>query len=151
MRNTQTRAASSGSRLSVFKALLFSLAAVGIWVFVNIDNLQEFIDTYQKREQEREQIEVLKQRIAKLKRQQQSLAYNGVESEKQIRERMGLHLPGEQVLFLKEEDATAAAVEKPAGSESDVLIPIAGESSGEEDGTAAQENSTSVNKRKTVK
>jgi hypothetical protein len=90
--------------------MLFALVAVSAWVLINLQNLQEFLDTYQKREQEREQIDLLKQKIKRLKRQQQSLAYNGIETEKQVRERMNLHLPGEQVLYLKqEEDPKAAA------------------------------------------
>lgn len=109
VRRTQKRAAASGSRLHIFRGLLFSLVAVSAWVLINVHNLQEFIVTYNAREDERQQIDVLKQKIKQLKRQQQSLAYNGIETEKQVRERMNLHLPGEQVLFLKqEEDPTAA-------------------------------------------
>lgn len=83
------------------------------------------MSSYKLRNREREQIELLKQRIKQLKKQQQSLAYNGVETEKQIRERMGLHAPGEKVLFLKPEeevpkpDATPAAA--PAIPDPDAL------------------------------
>lgn len=109
MRRTQKRAAASGSRLHIFRALLFSLVAVSAWLLINVQNLQEFIVTYNARELEREQIDVLKQKIKQLKRRQQSLAYNGIETEKQMRERMNLHLPGEQVLFLKQEEDPKAA------------------------------------------
>jgi hypothetical protein len=102
--------------------------AVAAWVLINVQNLQEFMDTYGKREQEREQIDVLKQKIKRLKRQQQSLAYNGIESEKQVRERMNLHLPGEQVLFLKQEEeptqskaASPAATPQPGASAAKVI------------------------------
>ncbi len=151
MRRTQSRAATSGSRLSIFKGLLFALIAVGAWVFVNVDNLQEFIDTYQKREAEREQIEALNQRIRKLKRQQQSLAFNGVESDKQIRERMGLHLPGEQVLFLKEEETAAAPADKAAGAEKEEVSQPPGAAQKPESTVVPQEKKPKVNKTKSVK
>jgi hypothetical protein len=108
VRRTKKRAAASGSRLHLFRGLLFTLVAVAAWVLINVQNLQEFMDTYQKREAEREQIDVLKQKIKRLKRQQQSLAYNGIESERQVRERMNLHLPGEEVLYLKDEEPATA-------------------------------------------
>ena len=111
-----------GLKFHIFRALLFTVVATVIWGLINIDHLREYMDTYQKREQEREEIEQLSQRIRKLKRQQQSLAYNGVESEKQIRERLGLQLPGEQVLFLKHESTPASETVTSASTSSAKLL-----------------------------
>ncbi|MGI8908312.1 MAG: hypothetical protein ACR2IE_17710 [Candidatus Sumerlaeaceae bacterium] len=108
MRRTKNRAAASGSRLHLFGGLVFTLVAVSAWLLINVQNLQEFLDTYKQREEERAQIDVLKQKIKRLKRQQQSLAFNGIESQKQVRERMNLHMPGEQVLYLKNEEEPKA-------------------------------------------
>jgi len=143
---THARPIHNGSRLAIFKGLLFTIVAVGVWLIVNVDNLHEFMATYQKREKEREDIEKLKQTIKKLKRQQQSLAYNGAESEKQIRERMGLHLPGEKVLFVKEE---VLGTEK-APETTSVQVGLEEEPSADapEPPAIPGENKAPVNKRK---
>lgn len=101
---------SSGSRGYIVGGVIFTAIAFGVWFLINRDNIQEFTDTYKNREQAQLQIKQTKQRIAQLKRQQQSLAYNGVETEKQIRERLHLHKLGEQVVFFtKEENNTTSS------------------------------------------
>lgn len=87
--------------------IIFTIGAVGIWFLINQENLHEYSETYRNRENARIEIAKTKQRIALLKRQQQSLTYNGVESEKQIRERLQMHMPGEKVVFFEEENATS--------------------------------------------
>lgn len=94
---------SSSARTSIIAAVLFTLAAGAIWFGVNRDNVQEYMETYKNREAEIAEIKNLKQRINQLKRKQQSLAFNGAESEKQIRERLLMHKRGERVIFLVEE------------------------------------------------
>lgn len=93
----------SRRRFSLLRVMAFCLIAAAIWVLINMRNLQEFLDTYYKRNQELEQIELLKQQIRTLEKQQRSLRYNGIEAEKQVRQKWGMHLPGEKVIFLKPE------------------------------------------------
>ncbi len=95
------------------------MAACGIWVALNAANLQEFLTAYSRRNLELEQIEILKQRIGRLERQQQSLSANGAESERQARERLNMHLPGERVIFLKHDDA-AVTKSSPAAAAADL-------------------------------
>jgi len=87
-------------------AIIFTLTAVGIWLYINQDNIREFSETYKSREQAREKIAQTKQLITKLTRRQQSLNLNGLESKKQMRERLQLHLRGEQVIYFDKEEIT---------------------------------------------
>jgi cell division protein FtsB len=90
--------------------------AFGIWFLINRENIHEFTDTYKNREQAQLNIAQTRQRIAQLKRQQQSLAYNGVETEKQIRERLQMHKLGEQVVFFTKEETTSTTTTVDTGS-----------------------------------
>lgn len=98
------------SRGYFFFVIIFTIGAVGIWFLLNRDNLREFSQTYRNREKARIEIAKTKERMALLKRQQQSLALNGVESEKQIRERLQMHMPGEKVVFFRQEGETTPAI-----------------------------------------
>lgn len=92
-------------------ALIFTIGAIGLWYLINRGNLHEFSETYRNRENARIEIAKTKKRLALLKRRQQSLAFNGVESEKQIRERLQMHMPGEKVVFFEEESSTSTSVQ----------------------------------------
>lgn len=94
------------SRGYIVGGIIFTVSAFGVWFLINRDNIQEFTQTYKNREQAQLSITQTKQRIAQLMRQQQSLAYNGVETEKQIRERLQMHRLGEQVVFFTKEQTT---------------------------------------------
>lgn len=95
--------------MRVLKGIAFVLIACGVWVLVNAGHLQEFLDAYSRRNQELEQIESLKQRIHKLEKEQASLKANGAASARYAREKLDMHLPGEQVIFLQREGETTAA------------------------------------------
>lgn len=97
------------SRAYFVLAFIFTMAAVGAWLAINRDNIREFSDTYKSREAAREKIVETKNLITRLKRQQQSLNYNGLESQKQMRERLQMHLPGEQVVFFETESPTTGS------------------------------------------
>jgi cell division protein FtsB len=90
-----------GNRFYLFKALFISVLLVVAWLLLNVRNLREFLDTYSRRNQEQQQIELMQEEVRKLERQHASLASNGQEMEKQIRERWGMHKPGENVIFLR--------------------------------------------------
>jgi hypothetical protein len=94
---------SSGGRFNIVWAVIFTIAAVGVWVFLNRSNIQEYMETQRKRDAARESIATIKSRISLLKRQQQSLEFNGMEGEKQIRERLQMHKQGEKVMFFMED------------------------------------------------
>lgn len=83
--------------------VIFTLAATGIWLAINKDNIQEYTETYERREQARQRIIETRATISNLNRQQQSLNYNGHESRKQIRERLQMHHLGEQVVYFEHE------------------------------------------------
>ncbi len=99
----------SGARSYFVLAVLFTLAAGAVWFSINRENIREYTETYKNREAEIAEISDLKQRISQLKRKQQSLAFNGVESEKQIRERLQMHKPGERVIYLEDEGEGTSA------------------------------------------
>lgn len=100
--------APSSSRGYLAGAIIFTLMALGAFLYINRQNIREFSDTYKSREQAKEKIAQTKQLIAKLNRQQQSLDYNGLESRKQMRERLQMHLPGEQVFIFVDENQTSS-------------------------------------------
>ncbi len=91
------------SRGSLIFMVIFTLAATGIWLTINKENIQEYRETYERREQARQKIIETRATISNLHRQQQSLNYNGHESRKQIRERLQMHHLGEQVVYFEHE------------------------------------------------
>src|SRR5205823_6448361 len=95
------RSAPRRSRFVLFKALAFTLAAVIIWLVVNAQHLQEFLRAYDSRNTEMERNELLRQDIRNARHQRTSLEANGTETEREVRERLNMHLPGEQVIYLK--------------------------------------------------
>ena len=99
-------AQSTSSRGYFALMFLFTVAVVSVWLYINRDNIREYSETHQSREQARQKIAETKELIAALKRQQQSLNYNGLESKKQMRERLQMHLPGEQVVYFEKESTT---------------------------------------------
>ena len=102
MRSDSNKGGLPGSnRFYLFKALFISVVLVVAWLLLNAHNLREFLDTYSRRNQEQDQIEAMQEQVRMLERQHASLANNGQEMEKQIRERWGMHKPGENVIFLK--------------------------------------------------
>lgn len=111
---------SSGIRSYIVAAVLFTLAAGAAWFSINQQNIQEYREAHKNRETEMAEIAELKQHIGELKRKQQSLLYNGMESEKQIRERLQMHKPGEKVVFFVEqgESSTTPTVETGGRTES---------------------------------
>lgn len=134
----------------MFKGIAFVFAACGVWVLVNAGNLQEFLDAYSRRNQELEQIEMLKDRISRLQRQEQSLASHGAESERQARERLNMHLPGERVILLKPEETTLTET-APVISTAHLPPPLPPEPPGEKVGTRGvsgkkRENSRNLKK-----
>lgn len=88
--------------------LVFTVGAIGLWLYINRENIKEYRETYHSRQQAREKIAETRELITRLKRQQQSLNYNGLESRKQMRERLQMHLPGEQVIYFENEQPTTA-------------------------------------------
>lgn len=102
---------SSSNKFFVFKGLVFTFVVVSGWILLNIPTFREFLETYSKRNQEREQIQLLEQSIHELKKQQHSLKINGFEAERHVREKFGMHRPGEKVIFLKGE--TPAPAKRP--------------------------------------
>ena len=99
----------TGASGYVILGIVFTLVACGIWVYVNRANIQEYSTAYRSREQAKTKIAETQKRISQLKRQQQSLDANGVESVKRIRERLNLHFMGEKVYFFVDEDSTTTA------------------------------------------
>lgn len=106
-KNTHTSPQST--RGYIVTGIIFTVVAFGFWFLLNRQNIEEFTRTYKNREEAQIAITQIRQRIAQLKRQQQSLAYNGVETEKQIRERLQMHRPGEHVVFFTKEQTTATS------------------------------------------
>jgi cell division protein FtsB len=105
---SKTRPRFFGSnRFLFFKALAFVTICIVGWLLINVRNLQQFLDTYEARNREQEEIELLEQRIRTLEKQQRSLQMNGFEKERQVRERLGMHYPGEKVIFLRTDPVTA--------------------------------------------
>lgn len=82
-------------------AVGFLLVAIVTWIGVNASALREYIRVYEARTREQERIDELQQRLRILTKQQRGLKYNGFEVERRARERLGLHKPGEQVIYLK--------------------------------------------------
>ena len=97
----------SRKRFIIFKGLAFFAVALSAWLIINVRNIQEYIHTYEQRDRELEEIEKLEQRILDLERRQRSLKMNGFEKERQVRDRLNMHYPGEQVIFLRPEDEVA--------------------------------------------
>ncbi len=112
MRN-QSHRPPSNSRGYIVAGIIFTITAFGVWFLINRENVREFTDTYKSREEAQLAITQAKQRIGQLKRQEQSLAYNGVETEKQIRERLKMHKLGEQVIFFEKEDPKTTHTAQP--------------------------------------
>lgn len=106
------------SRFFLLKGLAFIATAITIWLVINARNIKEYIETYEKRSGEAEEITKLEQRIRILEKQQNSLKQNGFETEVQIRERIGMHYPGEKVIFLKPDERGTSATATPAPSPS---------------------------------
>jgi hypothetical protein len=112
MASVRKRGFFASNRFFLFKGLVFAMLAITIWLLLNARNLQEFLDTYYKRNREAERVAMLKQRIHTLEGQQRGLRENGFEAERQVRERFFYHLPGEKVIHLvpeSEKDKVAAA------------------------------------------
>lgn len=104
-----------GKRFLIFKALAFCALSISVWLIINVQNIQEYIATYEQRDREVQDIEMLEQRIRDLERKQHSLKNNGFEKERQVRDRIGMHYPGEKVIFLRPEGAlknTTASAER---------------------------------------
>jgi hypothetical protein len=101
----------SSNRFFLFKGLVFTMLAITVWLLINARNLQEFLDTYYKRNREAEKIAELRERIRTLENQQRGLRANGFEAEKQVRERFGFHLPGEKVIHLVPESEKAKVLQ----------------------------------------
>lgn len=99
----------SHPKLGFVGAIIFTIAAVAIWLYVNRDSIQQYRQTLQQREAARENIEKTKERNSLLKRKQQSLSMNGDEGEKQIRERLHMHKRGEKVIYFVNPDSEKAA------------------------------------------
>ena len=95
-------------RRYLFFATVFTVGAVGFSLYINRETILELQKTYKSREEARRKIEDTKQLITRLTRQQQSLSLNGIESQKQMRERLQMHLPGEQVIYFEKEPVTTA-------------------------------------------
>jgi cell division protein FtsB len=113
----------------------FPLTAVGVllfasltWLAVNAGALREYIQAYEARTREQERIDELQQRIRILTKQQRGLKYNGFEAERRARERLGLHKPGEQVIYLKPATDDSAAVFGTTDPAVGVAAPDAGSS-----------------------
>ena len=115
----------SHPKLGFIGAIIFTIAAVACWIYLNRDNIQEYRQTLAQRETARETIEKTKERNSLLKRRQQSLSMNGDEGEKQIRERLHMHKRGEKVIYFVNPDktstATIAVTEPSAGETSSPL------------------------------
>jgi cell division protein FtsB len=106
---------SGGGRFLFFKALLFTLIAVTGWILINVRTLQEFLEAYEARNRERDQVEMLEQKVRTLEKQRKSLEYNGVEAEKQLREYHGMIRKGEKVIYLRtEQEETSGGEAAPA-------------------------------------
>ncbi|GIX43664.1 MAG: hypothetical protein KatS3mg130_0072 [Candidatus Sumerlaea sp.] len=97
-------------RFTFFKVLLLLVAAVLAWVLLSLRSLQELLQAYQERNREREQVEMLEERIRLLERQRKSLEFSGVEMERQLREYYGMVRPGEKVIYLASEQETSTTV-----------------------------------------
>ena len=122
-------------RFLIFKGLAFFAFATSVWLIVNVRNIQEYISTYELRDREVEDIEMLEQRITDLERKQRSLQMNGFEQERQVRDRIGMHFPGEKVIFLKPDEG-ARETTRPTATATPVIrkaTPAANDSRVSED------------------
>lgn len=109
------------------------MLAVTFWLLINARNLQEFLNTYYKRNREAEKIAELRERIRTLENQQRGLRANGFEAEKQVRERFLYHLPGEKVIHLVPESEKAKVLQAQEAATSATLpAPAAAVSPGAE-------------------
>ncbi len=109
-----------GGRFFLFKVFTLALIVGVVWLLANAGNLREWLSANSERTRELEEIQKLRDRVAALQAQRKSLALEGFEAERQARERLGLHMPGEKVIHIKP-DASAQrvaseAVTVPAGS-----------------------------------
>jgi cell division protein FtsB len=125
MRRNTEPVASARPQFQLIGAVLFTIAAVALWLYFNRGNIHEYLEAQKKREEAQEVIAQMKEHNAMLKRQQQSLEMNGFESEKQMRERLGLHKKGESVIFLHYEDTPTTGPGAAAGAEATTTAPAA--------------------------
>ncbi|MEI7634194.1 MAG: hypothetical protein WCK47_07925 [bacterium] len=94
----------AGKRYLFFKALAFSVVAISIWLLINVTNLREYVDTYNRRNEELQQIQTLEQRIGVLKKERLGLQTSGFELERRVREQWPMKRPGEHVIYLRPDD-----------------------------------------------
>ncbi|AXA37472.1 MAG: hypothetical protein D6691_09380 [Candidatus Hydrogenedentota bacterium] len=145
-------------RFTFFKVLLLLVAAVLAWVLLSLRSLQELLQAYQERNREREQVEMLEERIRLLERQRKSLEFSGVEMERQLREYYGMVRPGEKVIYLASEQETSATVRNFIG-ELETTSPASARNvetepeppSESSDSNSAQKSSASTKVKKSTK
>jgi len=95
----------AGKRYLFFKALAFGVVAISVWLLINVNNLREYVDTYNKRNEELQQIQTLEQRIGVLQKERLGLQTSGFELERRVREQWPMKRPGEHVMYLRAEDS----------------------------------------------
>lgn len=106
--NRKSEPSKPKTRFHFITLIILTIVPVAIWLSINKENIHEAQETWRKRQEEKAAIEELEQEIKLLKKQQQSLTYNGVESLKHIRERLQMKFPGEKVLYFQDADSVSS-------------------------------------------
>lgn len=80
------------------------LIGVLIWLGFNVGSLRQFINAYQQRNLQRDSVEAMREKVAKLEKRKRSLGLGMFENEKSVREDYRLVHPGEKLILLNPEE-----------------------------------------------
>jgi hypothetical protein len=85
---------------------VFSLLALAFlvgcgWLALSADSLREYMAAHRDRDIQLQQVAALRAEIQQLRARYESARRNGLETQRQIRERLDMRRPGERVLFLQ--------------------------------------------------
>jgi hypothetical protein len=83
------------------------------WLALSADSLREYMEAHRQRDQQLQQVATLRSEIHQLRARYESARRNGLETERQIRDRLDMRKPGERMLFLKREQPPAGAQDEP--------------------------------------
>jgi hypothetical protein len=86
---------------------VFSLLALAFlvgcgWLALSADSLWEYMTAHRERDVHLQQVATLRGEINQLRARYESARRNGIETQRQIRERLDLRRPGERVLYLQQ-------------------------------------------------
>jgi len=102
-------------RFRWLKTASLILLGLVIWLAFNIQSLRRFLHAYHMRNLQRANVEALREKVAQLRAQKESLEKGSFENEKAVREAYRLVRPGEKLILLAPETEESSAARE--GSE----------------------------------